>query len=139
MSPHEAVAEFLEKITLDEVKRTVNDLASLVLSLDSRLSAAVKWKRLTFALNEDFHHWICAVSCTKKSVVVYFHYGVLLNDVYNRFIPGESYFLRKIEFSHGEPLEENVIRDYGGQAIARWEFFKKNWKSLNTAARDGKA
>jgi hypothetical protein len=70
---------------------------------------------------------------------IYFHYGVLLSDVYNRFIAGESFFLRKIELFHEEMLEEKTIREYVSQAIEKWEYFKENWKALNAATKDRKA
>jgi hypothetical protein len=44
------------------------------------MDAAVKWRQLTFAVEGDFDHWVCAVAPTKKRVNLTFHFGRLLRD-----------------------------------------------------------
>jgi hypothetical protein len=39
-----------------------------------------KWGQLTFTRNGDWHHWICAVSPTKRNVKLVMHKGALLAD-----------------------------------------------------------
>ena len=34
-----------------------------------------KWGQLTFTLDGDWHHWICALSPTKKAVKLVIHKG----------------------------------------------------------------
>ncbi|MFD0486168.1 hypothetical protein [Saccharopolyspora erythraea] len=44
----------------EETRAQVRALAALVLGTDSRVEHAVKWGRLTFAVDGDWPHWVCA-------------------------------------------------------------------------------
>ena len=111
----------------DNYKETVNELVKSILNVNNKITQDIK---LTFGLNEDFHHWLCQINFTKKSVVLYFHFGGLLNDKYNVFIIGKSRFLRKIEFKSVKDINKKIINDYISQAISKLDYFKKNWKEL---------
>lgn len=46
----------------------------LVIALDEAvvaampLDAAIKWHQLVYAVESDFHHWLCAIAVAKKRV-----------------------------------------------------------------------
>lgn len=61
---------FLEN-TSTEYKEIIQRLHAIILSTDNRFQSSIKWKMLTFAINGDFHHWICAINITKKISVWY--------------------------------------------------------------------
>lgn len=44
------------------------------------LDEAVKWGRLTFTVDQNWHHWLCAVAATRAGVALVFHKGALLPD-----------------------------------------------------------
>ncbi|HOX41826.1 MAG TPA: DUF1801 domain-containing protein [bacterium] len=70
----------------------VEKLAGVIASVDSQLTSDIKWRQLTFALEGDYHHWICAIAVTKKSVNLVFHFGGLLDDPDKVLIAGTSKF-----------------------------------------------
>jgi hypothetical protein len=64
---------------------------------DSRIAEAVKWRRLTFSIEDDWDHWIGAVSTTKRGVGLMLHKGALLDDPED-LLRGEGRYLRQIAF-----------------------------------------
>jgi hypothetical protein len=55
-------------------------LASTVHAADQAVTEAIKWRRLTFTVDDNWHHWLCAVAVTTKSVSLMFHKGSMLAD-----------------------------------------------------------
>ena len=104
-------------------------IAQEIMKHDS-IKLAVKWKRLTFAHEGDFHHWLCAISFSRKAVNLTFHFGGLMKDPYDLFIRNESRFLRKIEIKDSRDFPPERIHTYLEEAINRLDFFRKNWKTL---------
>ncbi len=131
MNYSETIRSYCAKTT-EEFEKIAEMIAKELLKNDN-IQLAVKWKRLTFALGGDFHHWICAIGFSKKSVNLTFHFGGLLDDPYGLFITGESRFLRKIEFTKTSELDPVRIRHYFDSAIDRLDYFRKNWKTISKA------
>jgi hypothetical protein len=59
------------------------------------LDEAVKWGRLTFTVDGDWHHWICAVAATGKGVNLVFHKGALLADP-SSLLSGDAKYTRQV-------------------------------------------
>ena len=112
----------------------VNVLITTISSTNYDLGMAIKWGQLTFALDHDFHHWICAINITKTYVGINFHFGGLLDDTHNKFKAGTSRFLRKIEIRSVSEIENDVIKNFVAQAVDKWPYFKENWKRLKDQA-----
>jgi hypothetical protein len=72
-------------------------LADRVHAADPRMSEAVKWRRLTFTVDDNWHHWLCAVAVGKQGVSLMFHKGALLDDP-QQVLEGEGRYLRRIPF-----------------------------------------
>ncbi|MBB5786840.1 DUF1801 domain-containing protein [Jiangella mangrovi] len=68
------------------------------------LDEAIKWNRLTFTAGGNWHHWVCAVSVTKRACSLLFHKGVLLDDA-KSLLEGDGRYLRGMSFAraHDEP------------------------------------
>jgi uncharacterized protein DUF1801 len=66
-------------------------LANLVRGSAS-LDEEVKWGRLTFTADSNWHHWVCAV--TDASLV--FHKGVLLADP-DGLLTGDGKYIRQVD------------------------------------------
>jgi hypothetical protein len=98
------------------------------------LETAIKWRRLTYAREGDFHHWLCAVAVTRRAVVLNFHFGGLLEDPNGRFIAGSSRFLRRLEYRSSEEVDEAVILGFVAQALDKLPYFKDNWKAIQAGA-----
>jgi hypothetical protein len=66
---------------LEQHTRTeVTEVAGLISGVDPRLNQAIKWGRLTFAIQGNWHHWLCSIAVTKRTSNLVFHKGVLLED-----------------------------------------------------------
>lgn len=116
---------------LEETPQAVaKKIVSLVESHNKKLGSAIKWRQLTFCLDNDFDHWICAVSATKKAVALKFHFGSLLNDKHKVFTSDDSKFIRKAEIASVEDINEGAIIDLLDQATEKLPYFKEHWKDL---------
>lgn len=104
-------------------------------SVDEKLDCEIKWGKLTYGLSEDYHYWICCLAQTKKSINLTFHFGGLLEDKNKKFIVGESFFLRKLEYTSISDVDTNVIKDFVKQAINKVDYFKENWKILGKKSK----
>ena len=115
-----------------EFKDIFESITEAIESVNKNLDCEIKWGRLTYGLQGDYHHWICGISQTKKSINVTFHFGGILKDKEKYFIVGESLFLRKLEYSAINSVDTKVIKDFVKQAINKLDYFKANWKTLNS-------
>lgn len=125
---------YISKINPD-FKEVVEVITKTIESVDKKLDCEVKWGRLTYALSEDYHHWICGIAQTKKSVNLIFHFGGILEDKNKNFIAGDSFFLRKLEFSKSTDINEKIVKDFVKQAINKLDYFKNNWKELSEKSK----
>ncbi len=130
MSNQDLIANFT-KNTSPEFKKIVERLVEILESSGEPLEAAVKWKQLTYSYRRDFHHWICGIAITKKSVGLVFHFGGLLEDPQGVFKAGNSFFFRKLEYQSAEQVDEAVVLDFVAQALKKLDYFKANWKEIN--------
>ena len=111
----EAVDDFLSG--LETPRRAVVQRVVAVVQAHAPFDAAIKWRQLTFAVDGDFDHWICAVSSTKQRVSLAFHLGSLLRDNTGAFAASESKFVRKISYASAEDVDEAVVHDLLAQAV----------------------
>jgi hypothetical protein len=91
--------------------------------------------QINICYSKDYHHWICGIAQTKKSVNLIFHFGGILDDKNKNFITGDSFFFRKLEYSKLTDINEKIIKDFIKQAISKLDYFKKNWKELNKKSK----
>ena len=112
------------------------EFSSIVTTLDETihsaapLDSAIKWRQLTYAVNADYHHWICAINVTKKQVSLRFHFGGLLSDPEGVFRVGESKWMRSLEFKQGEEVDAEQVARFVREAVEKKEYFTENWKKL---------
>jgi hypothetical protein len=116
-----------------EFQEIIQRLATIITSKHP-LSVDIKWGQLTYALNSDFHHWICAVKITKKAIILTFHFGGLLDDPGGVFRTGSSKFGRSIEYRAVEAIDAAIIQNFVEQALDRLSYFKENWKEIQKSA-----
>ncbi len=130
MTDQELIASFTKNTSL-EFRKIGEQLADILDSSGEPLEAAVKWKQLTYGYQGDFHHWICGIAITKKSVGLVFHFGGLLEDPQGLFKAGNSFFFRKLEYQRVEEVDAAVVLDFVSQALKKLDYFKANWKEIN--------
>jgi hypothetical protein len=79
----------------------------VIAAIPADLTTAVKWRQLTFAVDGDYDHWICAVSATKNSAALILHYGSLLDrDVFD---PSDAKYTRRITYRSPDEVEATLI------------------------------
>ncbi|HEV2784419.1 MAG TPA: DUF1801 domain-containing protein [Actinophytocola sp.] len=71
------------------------ELATLVTTAEPRLERAVKWGRLTFTLDGNWHHWLYQIAAPAKGAKLIFHKGALLDDP-EGLLTGSARYLREI-------------------------------------------
>lgn len=114
----------------DNLRDAATALTKIIESSHKDFDVAIKWRQLTYGLNKDFDHWICALSANKKTVNLVFHFGSLLKDKNRLFTKQDSKFTRKVEIQSVKDIDEAAIKDLLGQAIDKLQYFKQNWKTL---------
>lgn len=70
-------------------------LAGRVHAVGEGVAEAIKWRRLTFTVDGNWHHWLCAIAVTPRGVNLMFHKGSLLDDPAG-VLQGEGRYLRQI-------------------------------------------
>lgn len=68
-----------------------NELIAMVRRARPGFDETTKWGRLTFTVDGDWHHWVCAV--TPKKIV--FHKGALLADP-GALLSGSGAYVREV-------------------------------------------
>jgi Domain of unknown function (DU1801) len=117
----DAIAEYLDGV-VPEVRPLAGRLVSVVAS-QATLTAAVKWRQLTFAVDGDFDHWVCAVSATTRSAAVIFHFGSLLQR--DEFDPSKAKFTRRITYRSVDDVHDDVVGAILAQAIETLPAFRR--------------
>jgi hypothetical protein len=110
------VEEWLHKWSPTQQEQA-QDLAAVVHAADEAVAEAIKWRRLTFTVDDNWHHWLCAVAVTKGGVSLVFHKGSLLEDPAG-LLQGEGRYLRQIPYDQAAAHPEAVTA-LVRQAIAR--------------------
>lgn len=95
-----------------ERAREAEELAKLVRSADERIEQAVKWGRLTFTVEGNWHHWLCGVAVTRKGTKLVLHKGALLEDP-DGVLDGDGRYLREL------PLDRALARPDATRAVIR--------------------
>jgi hypothetical protein len=106
--------------TAAEVVRIVDGCADF--------AVAIKWGQLTFAVDGDFDHWVCAVAATKDRVDLKMHFGTMLPDAAALFEPDDSKFVRKIRFRPGDPVDAAALAGVVRHAVAVLPDFRRAWQ-----------
>lgn len=90
-------------------------LADLVRGAVQEVDVAIKWRRLTFTVDGNWHHWLCAISVTTRGVNLLFHKGSLLDDPAG-VLEGEGRYLRHVPH-HPAVANPKVVTALVHQAI----------------------
>jgi hypothetical protein len=104
---------------LDDVWRsTVERLIEVILGELPDAQHERRWGQLTFTRKGDWHHWICAVSATKKAVKLALHKGALLADPHGA-MEGNGRYTRIIPFRTPDEIDAAVVAPILRQAADR--------------------
>jgi hypothetical protein len=113
--PHEVEA-WLRKWSPDQQEQ-VDWLAGRVHAAAAGVDEAVKWGRLTFTVDGDWHHWLCQIAVAARGVSLVLHKGSLLDDPAG-LLEGEGRYLRQVPHDRAAKDPE-AVTELVRQAIAR--------------------
>jgi hypothetical protein len=92
-----------------QTRAEVEEVADLVGRAGPRLSRAIRWNRLTFAVEGNWHHWLCGIAVTKKAGNLVFHKGSLLDDP-ERLLGGDGRYVRQLPLTTARARPSAVVR-----------------------------
>jgi hypothetical protein len=101
-----------------KLRATTSRLVEVVLSAIPDAEQEWKWGRLTFTREGDWHHWICAVSATKKEAKLHIHKGALLANP-GGAMKGDGRYIRAMSFRTPDHIEAEVVTAILREAAAR--------------------
>lgn len=111
-----SIDAWLDKLP-DDRRQEATALAGQVRASRPGLDEAVKWGRLTFTADDNWHHWLCAVAATKRSVNLTFHKGVLLDDPAG-LLEGSGQYIRTVPYARAT-AEPDAVAALIAQAVSR--------------------
>jgi hypothetical protein len=100
------VEDWLSQCSPDQQEQ-VEWLAGRVHAAAKGVTEAIKWRRLTFAVDGNWHHWLCAIAVTTRGVNLIFHKGSLLVDPAG-LLQGAGRYLRHLPHAHAVAHPEAV-------------------------------
>ncbi len=107
-NPRSGVPGWLSQLE-PRTRAEVEEVARLIAAVDPRLHHAIKWGRLTFAVEDNWHHWLCGIAVTKKASFLVFHMGVLLDDP-ERLLTGAGRYVRQLPLANATQHANAVAR-----------------------------
>jgi hypothetical protein len=96
-------------------REQVEWLAGRVHAAAEGITEAIRWRRLTFTIDGNWHHWLCAIAVTKPAVALVFHKGSLLEDQAG-VLRGEGSYLRRVAY-HQAAADPSAVTALVRQAI----------------------
>ncbi|WP_164704517.1 DUF1801 domain-containing protein [Blastococcus litoris] len=99
------------------------------------LDSAIKYRLLSYTVERDWRHWVCAVNATKSAVCLRFLWGVLLDDPLGVLRPGTS-TLMTWDIPRGGEIDTAAVGGYVREALDRREHFLANADEISAAARE---
>jgi hypothetical protein len=100
-----------------EQRERVDRLAARVHAAAAGVDEAVKWGRLTFTVDGNWHHWLCAIAVSPSGVSLVFHKGSLLDDPAG-LLEGEGRYLRQLPYERAAK-DPDAVAALVRQAVAR--------------------
>jgi hypothetical protein len=98
------------------------------------LDVAIKYRMLMYALQGDWHTWVCAIDASRKRVCLRFLYGILLDDPLGVLRPGSS-VLMTWDFALDKPFDPRAVHAYVTEAVLKNPVYKANRNEVLDASR----
>ena len=98
------------------------------------LESAIKYRLLSYTVERDWRHWVCAVNATKSAVCLRFLWGVLLDDPLGVLRPGTS-TLMTWDLPRGTDVDAAAVGSYVRNALAERDHFLANAAEICAEAR----
>ncbi len=119
----------------DEAGRAFVRLDHAIRQAAPELDVAIKYRLLSYTVDRDWRHWVCAVNATKSAVCLRFLWGVLLDDPLGVLRPGTS-TLMTWDIPRGADIDTAAVATYVREALAKRDHFLANAEAISAAARE---
>jgi len=129
----EPLEQYLE-VYDDEAGAAIVGLDSAIRAAAPELESAIKYRLLSYTVERDWRHWVCAVNATKSAVCLRFLWGVLLDDPLGVLRPGTS-TLMTWDMPRGADVDADAVGRYVRDALDKRDHFLANDKETSAAAR----
>jgi hypothetical protein len=94
-------------------------LIEIIERAEPRMQAAIKWGQLTFTVDGNWHHWICALKGTRDDYVSFvMHKGAILQDKAG-MLSGTGKYSRQVRISSTNDVDEAALTNLIRQAVVR--------------------
>ena len=118
----------------DEAGGVFVQLDAAIRAAAPELESAIKYRLLSYTVERDWRHWVCAVNATKSAVCLRFLWGVLLDDPLGVLRPGTS-TLMTWDFPRGADVDADAVGRYVREALDERDHFLVNADEISAAAR----
>ena len=98
------------------------------------LESAIKYRLLSYTVEGDWRHWVCAVNATKSAVCLRFLWGVLLDDPLGVLRPGTS-TLMTWDMPRAADVDAGAVGAYVRDALDQRDHFLAHDEEISAAAR----
>jgi hypothetical protein len=98
------------------------------------LEVAIKYRLLSYTVERDWRHWVCAVNATKSAVCLRFLWGVLLDDPLGVLRKGSS-TLMTWDIPRGDTIDTAAVASYVRDALGTRDHFIANAAQISAEAR----
>ena len=93
-------------------------IINIALELNPEFDCEIIWDQITFTLNQNWHHWIFAVSESRQGVTVSFHKGALLRDP-RKILKATGSHLKTIKYEYREMVDPAYLRRLINEAVEK--------------------
>jgi hypothetical protein len=118
----------------DEAGAVFVQLDAAIRSAAPELETAIKYRLLSYTVEHDWRHWVCAVNATRSAVCLRFLWGVLLDDPLGVLRPGTS-TLMTWDLPRGADVDPDAVGRYVREALDQRERFLANADAISAEAR----
>jgi hypothetical protein len=125
--------EYIATLADPRGERVVRELDRVIRTTQPDLEVAIKYRILMYALQGDFHTWVCAINSGRRRVALNFLYGVMLDDRRKVLRAGSS-VLMSWDFEFDEEINAEAVGAYVAEAVRRNPEYRANRKAVQDAA-----
>ena len=118
----------------DEAGTVFVQLDAAIRAAAPELESAIKYRLLSYTVERDWRHWVCAVNATKSAVCLRFLWGVLLDDPLGVLRPGTS-TLMTWDMPRGAGVDVDAVGRYVREALEKRDRFLADQPAISAAAR----
>jgi hypothetical protein len=110
--------EYIATLADPRGERVVRELDRVIRRTHPEFDVAIKYKILMYALDGDFHTWVCSINAGRRKVALHFLYGVMLDDP-KKVLRGGSSVLMTWDVGFDEEVDPVSVAAYVAEAVKR--------------------